>query len=357
MRSIRHRNPVMCYWAVLTLVCGLYAGNLERPVSAQENPKAARLDPAQVLVSKQRVIFDSSFLSGSSKSEWSNGFIVSREIETFAPGSTNVRLYDRTGQKIREAVVWFPGARRVLLKSAVADPEGNIVVSGSTEKADGTTAPFIARTDLTGKVSKVIQTTRIDPSQVCLAPNGTTWAFGGTGYEDTGLPKPGNTLRQFDFDKGEIGAYIPRSTFPRLPMPNELAQIACLPTSVVIYSGRAHEYIELEYATGLARRYKVEGPSGLWLAGFAALGPRKVFGELANPSNQNDARTGLYSLAIDENAMTARWVPIIGAVGDQSQVGTITSLWGADGDSLVFSRVGDVSGKVAIHWATPPTTN
>lgn len=66
------------------------------------------------------------------------------------------------------------------------------------------------------------------PLNVCQTPDGTIWSFGTPGYNDQSEPLPGNTLRHYDFQKGELGSYLARSTFPRRPSPGILSYIRLL---------------------------------------------------------------------------------------------------------------------------------
>src|SRR6266550_9252517 len=109
--------------------------------------------PKALSDSSRRVVFDRSAFFGESTAmpNWENGYLVSREIETFQDWTSNVRLYDQSGKHVREAAIWFPGSLRVVIYSATATPEGRIIAAGDAEKSDGTAAPFIALTDLNGQ--------------------------------------------------------------------------------------------------------------------------------------------------------------------------------------------------------------
>lgn len=300
--------------------------------------------------STRRIVFENGAFFGTSTAmpKWDSGYLVSREIETFQAGVPNVRLYDQFGKQARAASIWFPGAARVLMYSATATSDGRIIASGMTEKSDGTAASFIALTDLTGKITNVIQTKGFGPVNVCPAPDGTVWSFGGTGYyERSSDPKPGDTLRHFDFQKGEVASYLPRSGFPTKPRPEVSAQIRCSADEVYVYSSNAHVYIEMKYSGGAPQVYAAEAPAGLRFHGFAATGSKKVY---AYFSKLGDG--GLFFLSFDETSKTARWLPVEGTVGVYTKPGVIIGLWGSDGDNLVVSRAEDRTGQTAFHWAT-----
>jgi hypothetical protein len=277
--------------------------------------------------------------------------MVSHEIETFLPGGANVRLYDRTGQKVREAAFWFPETARIVLTSAAVTSDGRILASGEADKTDGTSASFIALADLAGRIADVIQIPDFYPAQVCAAPDGTVWTFGGTGYEGNGnKPRPGETLRHFDFRKGQIGGYIARSEYPDQSL--GAGFIRCSESGVAMYSTSGGKYVEIDYDGGMPRRYRADIPAGLWLIGSAFVASKKTFGYFENLQSQEDASQGLYTLDFDEAAKTARWIPV-NPGGARTRMGIITALWGADGERLVLSRGGDAAGQAGIHWATP----
>jgi hypothetical protein len=300
----------------------------------------------------RRVVFDKAAFLGTSTPlpEWDNGYLISWEIETFEAGTPNVRLYDLSGTQVRAASIWFPGAVRVLIYSATATLDGRIIAGGSTEKQDGTAATFIARTDLGGKLTDVIQTKGFAPLNVCQAPDGTVWSFGGTGFDEQkrAQPKPGDTLRHFDFQKGEIASYLARSSFPNLPRPETQARIRCSADEVVAYSAHAKVYIEMKYGGDAPQVYHADPPSGLQLNGFAMTGPRKIYAYFYKLANN-----GLYHLSFDDASKTAQWLPVTGTVGTGTTPGVIIGLWGADGDKLVVSRAEDPTGNTAFHWVSP----
>jgi hypothetical protein len=312
----------------------------------------------QVTVSKslsdslRRVVFDRGafFSNSAAMPSWNNGYLASREVETFQAGTSNVRLYDQSGQLVREAGIWFPGSLRVLILSATATPDGRIIAAGEAQKRDGSSAPFIALTDLAGKVTNIIQTTGFVPANMCQAPDGTVWSFGGVGFDDRSHPKQGDTLRHFDFQKGQIGSYLPRSTFPdRLhPAPDVAASIRCSASGVKAYSRSAKAYIEMDYGDTKPRVYHAEAPANLRLAGFTTVGTNEVYAYFYHAGSG-----GLYYLATDASTQTAEWFPVKGTIGTHTEPGVVTGLWGSDGDKLLVSRAGDNAGDTAVHWAIP----
>ncbi len=313
--------------------------------SAQESPS---FHQAVLTDSGRRVVFDSQAFWGRSTAlpEWHHGFLVGWERETFQEGEANVRLFDQTGSKVNEAAIWFPGSIRILIEGAAATPDGRIVASGEADKADGTTGHFLVATDKNGKVTQVIQTQEFYPGEVCVAPDGTLWSFGSMGY-DKREPRPGNTLRHFDMDKGQIGSFLPRSAFPKKAVPDELSYVRCSATEVVAYSTRTSKYIEMKYDADAPRVYEVSNaPSNLRLIGFASPDHQQVFG-LFNML----AHYGMYELKFNDATSTATWVPVDGTQGESKAEAVVIGLWGSDADGLVVSQAQDTGGLAALHWA------
>jgi hypothetical protein len=269
------------------------------------------------------------------------GVLVARRVETFQAGVPNIRLYDRNGSRVREAAVWFPEAQRVLVYSAAVTQKGEIVAGGSAKKTDGTSALFISLSDASGKLVSVVQTIGFAPVNICLAPDGTVWSFGGTGYDEASQPKPGDTLRHFDFRKGQISSYLPRSTFPSShgDGPEVRAQIQCSADGLTVYSLSASAYIEMKYAEASPHLYHVAAPSNVRYIDFATTGPEQTYAFFSRSDFG-----GLYYLAFDESGKPMSWLPVKGAVGPVHVRGVVTGLWGAEGNKLLVSRGEDTLG-------------
>ncbi len=344
--AMRNRGAWRTLCSLLILAVGPQAGVRAQGAKSYDHSGAL---PS----SSSRVLFDRGAFFGAHAAmpRWNNGYLISREVETFEDGTANVRLYDRSGNRVGGAVIWFPGSQRVLIYSATATADGKILASGTAEKIDGSHASFIALTDRAGKLTDVIQTKGFVPVNICQAPDGSVWGFGGTGYDENSEPNPGDTLRRFNFRKGELSSYLPRSSFPKQlhPGPEVLAYIHCAGQEVVAYSSSAREYIEMKYENDSPRIYSAEVPSGLQLVGFAAISPDEVFGHFSRAG-----RDGLFSLSLNKAAGTAQWLPVEGTVGVHTKPGVIIGLWGSDGDKLVLSRAEDNAGAEALHWVTPP---
>lgn len=330
----------------LPFLLSLFALSIPSAGSRAQDAPPSRSFGRTLGPSARRAVIHTTAGQSTAMPHWGNGYLVSRDVESFQADAHNVRLYDSSGNQAVAASIWFPGAVRVLIYSATATTDGRIIAGMSAEKVDGTGASFIAMTDSAGKVTNLMQTAGFGPVNLCQAPDGTVWSFGGMGFFDkSSEPKPGNTLRHFDFQKGEVASYLARSLFPNLPRPETQAAIHCSADEVVAYSSNVHMYIEMKYAGDTPEVFHTEEPVGLRFISFATTGSRQIYGYFSK-----GAKGGLYFLTFDETAKTAQWLPVIGAAGALSTPGVITVLWGDDGDKLVVSRAEDPLGTSALHW-------
>jgi hypothetical protein len=333
----------------IALLCAavLAFGLAQLRLSAQESSTTT------LTRSEAHVVFDQTAFFGPETPvpHWANGYLISFTVETFAPDSPNVRLYDKTGGMVRSATVWFPGSTRVALTSATAGPHGEIIASGEADSPDGARPRFIVSVNAAGKMT-ALQTADFDPDQVCAAPDGTIWSFGGSGWDSKAhRPEPGETFRHFDMQRGQIGAYVPRSAFPDWPAPYELSYMSCGANQIAVYSPTG-VYIEMSYGSDAPRVYKVSMPAGYGLHGLVIQGPKRPFGLLQKYTNHNLDVTGvngLYSLDFNEANSTARWVPVPGAAGSYNIPGMPARLYGMDGDNLVVTHSKD-NAPGSLHW-------
>ena len=352
------RNGVYLYkkQMILQLAVSLVATVVSSPVRAQAGRVAAAQIPSPRVLfpSSQRVLFDSSafWTPGAPIPYADRGYLISHRIESFSPGTPNVMLYGQHGQKVREAAIWFPESTRVTVSSAAVTPDGRIVASGEADKADGTIAPFIALTDLSGNVTDSIQTKDFYPHNVCVAPDRTVWGFGGTRWDEAnGRWLPGNLLRHYDFQRGELAGYIARSTYPVPSLPDTQTLIRCSSAEVAIFSGPENTYILMPYEAKGPRLYDATLPAGLWLIGFGIFGSGNAYAALISRERADNSKQGLYSMELDEVAKAVRWSPVDGAVGPRTGPPMVVKLWGTDGEYLVLGRSQDPAGSAAVHWA------
>lgn len=312
----------------------------------------AEANPTQVVRdTDKRTVFDAGpFSHGHAMPYWDKGYLISLTPQTGGPGIPNVTLYASDGQKVREAAVWFPGAETVFILSAAVTAEGNILASGTAVKSDGTRAYYIARTDLAGRVTDVIQTNPFFPAHVCSASDGTVWSFGDAGVD----PPNDSTLRQFDLATGLLKSYLPHSSFgggPRAPAergnPGQEVYFRCSGSRIAIYSGVVNYYIEFNTTSGSVKRYHVDRSSvNLPVRGFALTSQGEVYGFLRDYSKPE--LQGLFHLEPDAKNAVVKWVPVEGASGGKGQAGVFQGLWGADGETLIHGYADDPAGWTGV---------
>jgi hypothetical protein len=230
--------------------------------------------------------------------------LISRKVESFSAGTPNVTLYTRkTGSKSAEVAFWFPDSQRVIVTSAAVTHNGGILASGEADKADGTRDPFIALANFKGQITNVVQTQDFYLRNICAAPDGSIWAFGGIMRNNSQNDHfQGNMLRRFDFQHGETASYIPRSNFPNRMQPDVLAFIRCTIDSIFAYSTAASILIELQYKSQTPRIYQVSTPPELVVGGLAVTNSDSVYGLLTDPGNRSgdSGENGMYFLVLDD---------------------------------------------------------
>ncbi len=350
----RHGHLQMHDRQLLGFAASLVLTLLGVAVMAQEPPKAGmpRSSEQTIAETRNRMLFDKDALFSGPVPYWSDGYLIARKTESFSATTPNVALFGRNGSKSLEVAFWFPGSQRVVIASTAVSHRGGILASGEADKADGTRAPFIAFANLKGQVTNVIQTGDFFSRNICEAPDGSIWAFGGMRFDtSTREPLPGNVLRRFDVQKGETASYLPRSTFPPKMQVDALSYIRCSGDAVVAYSNPAKVLIEFPYRAQAPRIYDISAPEGLEVVGFAVTNSGDVYGALDNLGT-DDGKEGMYTLVLNRGADTGYWRPVKGAVGNLSDEGVVSRVWGADGDSLVVSRGGDPAGITALRWVT-----
>jgi hypothetical protein len=348
----------------LLMVSFLFATCLAMPVSSQvgnQQRATGFAPPARPPLSVQkRVVFDSGpFSAGSVLPVWDKGYLISITPELTSPSSSNIRLYDATGNKVRESSIWFPGSERVFILKAAAMPGGNVIASGTAVKTDGTRAYFIAETDQTGKVVSALQTNPFFPAFICSTPDGKIWSFGDLERRKDGGSPEGGLVRQYDLEKGLVASYLPRSEFGSGSRPpsvrggeGEEVYFGCASEQLVIYAGSLQEFVIFDLKSKSAEKYKIDRSSvSLPSQAFAVTSAGEVFAYLRDFSEATPLQ-GLFRLNINRMSSSVQWVPVDGASGLKDQVGVVNGLWGAEGDTLVYGRRDDPVGRTAVLWTS-----
>lgn len=318
---------------------------------AQQAQPSARLLSAP----ERRVPVGAAFHDGMVIPHWEHGYLVVLQHETDKAGTPNVWFYDASGSQVRQATVWMPGAARVIITRASVAPDGDPVVAGFAYDSASAQAFFIARTDDTGKVVQTIQTNPYIPQQLCVAQDGTVWTAGGVRSTDAQVRNSGDIFRHYDFNRGLLGSYVPRSAFhSRLQPamtggPGREAYFACDADKLVLYSGMANVYVEINFSDASIRQWKVDrSTTSLPIWGFALTDSGDLYGslfDLGSPSGGD----GLYYLQHDDAVGTVAWTHVGVVAAGSSAMANFGPLFGAEGDMLVYAGKDDAS---TLYWAT-----
>lgn len=282
---------------------------------------------------------------------WDKNYLITQESEVSSSKVPNVRLFDANGAMVRQASVWLPGSVKVGLIDSAVTRDGRIVASGVAIKEDGTRAYFIAQTDLKGTVTNVVQTNPFHPQNICAAPDGTVWSFGGVSTESSAQAEGEALLRQFHFNKGLVKSHLSKSSFetsirPAYRLGKGAVYLRCFADGLVIYSEVANEFIELNFGTGEVRRFEVAAtPLRVTMDGFAVTDEGEVFGLFSDQGAKLPKRA-LFHLVREKSAKKISWEGVeVGSTAPQ-----IDRLLGSDGKSLVYMNANE---GFAFFWATP----
>lgn len=304
---------------------------------------------------ERRVVFERSPATDMPVAHLDKSYLVSRILETTAPDTPNVWIYDHNGIKVAQAAIWIPEATHLLLTNAAVTSGGDIVVTGIAEQKDLTQAFFIALTDKTGKVLHLIRTNPFIPMNMCTAPDGTVWTAGGVRSQSKTERDAGSVIRHFDFSKGLIESYLAQSTFGSRSSPagysgsRREVYFACNANYVVLYSGVADQFVELTTSDHSTRRWVLDRSGyDLPLYGFALTENGDVYTVLRDVGSQS-ATDGLYHLEKNDSAATVHWMPVGNANVNEPSIDSFGYLYGADGELLVFCNNHD--GRT-LYWAS-----
>ncbi len=286
---------------------------------------------------------------------WTHGLMITRAQGDTGPADVNVVLYDRTGTRATQARVWLPGAVRVRLFDAIATDQGAAIAAGYAVMADRSTERFIARTDPSGKVVAVVRTNPFNPECVCLSSDGTVWSLGVEADKDD-RHEDYPLVRHYSFDKGLLGTYLSRDSFPRTTInpagvaatsaisSAQATYLRCEGGTVWLYINVTDQVVRIDPSTKSETRFQVDmaSPGYAKVRGFAVTDDGHLFAGVANCRMQS---TRLYELQPDRSTLRAKWVAVDDGVptagGADWPPGSFTRLWGAEGQSLVVEKTGE----------------
>ena len=310
-------------------------------------------------------LFSEAIVPGALVPDWDRGYLVFRTRESLGSAdsqSPTVILYDRDGQRARQARFWFPDAVRVFISDATVADDGRIIASGSVISSDGKLASFIAKTGLDGNVTQVIRTNPFVATHVCSTSDGTLWTFG---HELDKEEARGDytMLHHYNFNTGLLQEYVPRHSIPVSVLPTlaagtpQGAYLRCGDETVALYVNPTKEYFRFDSRKGVLERYKADTAEldRMRLTGAALTNAGVFYASAENNAGANELRVrGLFELRIDAEARTAKWVPVNGTRsamtwGQSASDVAVGRLFGTDGSNLILM----MAPRPELSWVTP----
>ena len=292
---------------------------------------------------------------------WDNGyFITIPGIGAMVPDKPGVILYGKDGGVVRQATIWLDGATNVSVRDAAVSPSGNLVVSGWALSQQGAVATFIAEIGADDQIHRLIRTTPFTVASVCALDDGTVWAYGFDRDAHDNLVETSPRLRQYSFDKGQLRAVLDPSTLPDAEASRNWhlyggryvgeVNFRCNANEVVVFNGETGDLVEFDLRKNTLRLTKVAslgGPPDFHITGFVLTNSGNMFLSFHDRSQvKPEGISGLLELAKDSSGK-AKWVAVAGSSGRYLKDSPIQKLWGADGDTLVYSRSKD--GR--LYWS------
>jgi hypothetical protein len=296
--------------------------------------------------------------------DWDRGYVIRYEHEeNYSPDEPMVFMYDATGVRIRQARIWPPGAGSVGIRRTAATREGAILAAGWGTLQDGFVQSYIVKTDLAGNTVQTLMTGLFGTEHLCEAPDGTIWSLGSNVSQENGQENNTDVLRHYSFEKGLLHSYLPQVTVEAVVPPRSKrpwfnpfdTSVRCGKDKVSVYLSFTDEYVEVDTSSFELKRWKLD---------TTAL-PREKAHSLAvtedgrvyagfGPSWKGGNIRGLYQIKAEAGNPIARLLPVAGTInvlhgGKVPVTGTILWLWGADGNHLVLSRVGEPDGAL-VSW-------
>ncbi len=164
--------------------------------------------------SRRPVTIPASF-EGKRLAVYGGGALVVAEGDIAEPSLFSV--YGTDGKLLAQIPWKIPGASRTVVYDYARGASGILAVCGFAESAGMHRAPYLAWISRDGTQQKVIRTEPYYPFLCTAAPDGSLWTAGlemGPDMKEQPEYKDGPVVRRFDPDGRQIGAWLPRSSFP-----------------------------------------------------------------------------------------------------------------------------------------------
>lgn len=161
-------------------------------------------------------------------------------------------------------------------------------------------------------------------------------------------------LRHYSFEKGQLEALLDPGSLPDAQTSREMwrsiqgryvgaINLQCNSKTLAFYNAASGDLFEYDLKTSILNLTKIASLPDVkvfQITGFALTNSGDIFASFYDRSNVKAVVAGLFQLVRDSSG-GAKWVAVPGTTGRYRETPPIQKLWGADGESLVFSRSKD----------------
>lgn len=282
-----------------------------------------------------------------------NGYVFSFRPTIQGGSSDDVVLSSAvTGGKYQFSFS-LPGMSEIHISDMSVDPSGQIYVVGSSLKPkDATLTNFLAKVDLSGRITSLsLKTYR--PQRVCTAKDGTLWMLGEVLTEEP-ADNPVGMLRNYSTEGRLRAAYLSHFDFPVVS--RNLAKrsqifLSCGEESVGAYLGPARLWVEIPYGDSPAEQSKVQPPLSTAMTRLVLIHKGEVFATFRDRDSQGrlSVFNTLYRLTLNQS--TPGWRRISG-MAPASET-PLKALLGRDGPYLVYVGNSNSDQHLTMNWSKP----
>jgi hypothetical protein len=253
--------------------------------------------------------------------------------------------YGPDGHFAYQKNIELPGGSQPVVNDVDFDADGNAAVGASALGGPSGFLSGILLLDPTGRETSFIDTGSYIPAHIAIAPDHSIWALGW--QRDVDKPRlidrqDYGIVRHFSADGKQVGAYLPRSSFPAglepgTPGPEVHIEVTQDRVGVLACSGptsESTEWVELGLNGNVLDRSRINN----------------VLQDVAFAAFTADDHVYLAGLNVgevytfDHASHTWKSIPTQGA----------GHLMGADGNSLVYIGVGKNSEPILLQWFNQP---
>lgn len=255
----------------------------------------------------------------------------------------HVQLFSPEGHFLTRFYVQDHGEERGYVQSVAVDSDGTIAVGWGTRY--GPTG--IEFRSAMGDLIRSIDTGLFFPDNVDFAADHSLWAFGWqrAAPHSQVHARDFPMLRHYSSTGKEIGAYLPRSTFPKGLEPGtsqvQERRIYVMPDFIglVAFSGNTgnqQEWVEVDLNGNIRGRWRLDG---MPFPQMSLTSDGHVY------AKRRDPKTGWDKIVVRLDRETSKWevvpVPVDGV------------LYGSDGDQLIFGSWN--TGVMKLQWVKQPS--